>query len=136
MNDEPQVPPQKQLQARNAEPLLPEQEQLHALAMGRREVFRLLESHVGDLDKAGDFRRFITVREGQLKEYLERNPDLAKQHISSPSTPRYHEFPVLEQTEHGYRVYEVDHGNARNVQEFNDLPDAAATFLLWNMTVV
>jgi hypothetical protein len=110
---------------------IPEQEQLRALALGLKEVYRLLAEYVGDLNKAPNFRQHITVTKAQLTEYLRRQPQLAERHVSQPAEPKYHEFPVLERTEGKYRVYEIYRGEARYVKEFGDLADAAAEYLMW-----
>jgi hypothetical protein len=111
--------------------LISEQEQLQALSGGLKEVYQLLAKYLGDLNKVPDFRRHITVTKKQLAEYLERHPEFAKRHVSQPSDPKYHEFPVLERMDGKYRVYEVDHGRAWDVQEFSELADAAAEYLMW-----
>ncbi len=110
---------------------IPEQEQLQALASGLKEVYRLLGEYVGDLNKVPNFRQHITVTKAQLAEYLRRQPQLAEQHVSQPSDPKYHECPVLQSTDGKYRVYEVYRGEARYAKEFVDLADAAAEYLMW-----
>ena len=111
---------------------IPEQEQLEALATGLKEVYRLLTEYLGDLNKIPDFKKYITVTKEQLANYLRREPGLAERHVSAPSDPKYHESPVLERASGKYRVYEVDHGNPRDVREFSDLADAASEYLMWD----
>lgn len=110
---------------------IPEQEQLQALASGLKEVYRLLAEYVGDLNKVPNFRQHITVTKAQLVEYLRRQPQLAAQHVSQPTDPKHHEFPVLERIDGKYRVYEIDHDHPRYIREFTDLPEAAAEYLMW-----
>lgn len=110
---------------------IPEQEQLQALASGLKDVYRLLAEYVGDLNKVPKFRQHITVTKAQLAEFLRREPHLAEQHVSRPSDPKHHEFPVLERIDGKYRVYEIDHDQPRYVKEFADLADAAAEYLMW-----
>lgn len=111
---------------------IPNEEQLQALAAGLSEVYRLLTEYLGDLNKSPDFRQCITVSKAQLAEYLRHQPQMAEQHISRPSDPKHHEFPVLERMGSGkLRVYEVDRGEPWNVKEFDDLADAAAEYLMW-----
>jgi hypothetical protein len=118
---------------------IPEQEQLQALASGRTDVYGLLAQYLGDLNRAGDLRQYITVTKAQLADHLRRNPHLAEQHVFTPSTPKYHESPVLEaagrKRRRKYVVYEVFHGKARDAREFKDLADAAAEYLMWNWGV-
>ena len=110
---------------------IPEGEQLQALSGGLKDVYQLLTSYLGDLDKEPNFRRHITVTKKQLAEHLRRHPDLAARHVSKPSDTRYHESPVLEWSDGNYRVFEVDRGRPRYVIEFAELADAAAEFLMW-----
>jgi len=110
---------------------IPEREQLQALASGLKEVYHLLTEYVGDLNKVPNFRQHITITKAQLAEYLRNNPKLAEQHVSKASDPKYHEFPVLERIDGKFRVYEMDHNQARNVKEFMNLADAAAEYLMW-----
>ena len=110
---------------------IPEQEQLQALASGLKEVYRLLADYLGNLNIVPDFRRHITVSKKQLADYLRHHPELANQHVSQPSDPKYHESPVLERTDGKYRVYEVDHDQPWDVREFSELADAAAEYLMW-----
>jgi hypothetical protein len=110
---------------------IPEEEQLQALSGGLKEVYRLLTEYLGDLNKAPNFRQHITVTKVQLAEYLRHHPELAQRHVSQPSDLKYHELPVLERANGNYRVYEVDHRQARYVREFESLADAAAEYLMW-----
>jgi len=110
---------------------IPEQKQLQALAIGLKEVYVLLSDYLGDLNKVPDLQSHITVTKAQLAEYLRRHPELAAQHVSHPSDPKYHESPVLERVDGNYRVYEVYHGEARYATEFAELTDAAAEYLMW-----
>jgi hypothetical protein len=45
---------------------IPEDEQFRALALGLRQTFALIEEYVGDLNRAGDFRCYITVTRDEL----------------------------------------------------------------------
>jgi hypothetical protein len=110
---------------------IPEQEQLQALAFGLKEVYRMLGEYLGDLNKAPNFRKHITVTKKQLADYLRREPQLAEQHVARPSDLKYHECPVLERVGSKYRVYEVYRGEVRYAKEFADLADAAAEYLMW-----
>lgn len=110
---------------------IPEQEQFQALASGLKEVYRLLTEYLGDLNKAPDFRQYITVSRAQLAGYLRCHRELAVRHVSKPSDTKYHESPVLEDVGDKFRVYEIDHDRPWNVKEFADLADAAAEYLMW-----
>lgn len=110
---------------------IPKHEQLQALSAGLKEVYRLLSEYVGDLNKVPNFRQHITVTKAELVEYLRCHPQLAERHISKQSTPKCHEFPVLERLDGKYRVYEGYRGEVRYVREFKDLADAAAEYLMW-----
>ena len=112
---------------------IPEEEQLQALSGGLKYVFRLLTEYLGDLNKAPNFRQHITVTKAQLAEYLRRHQELAECHVSQPSDPKRHEFPILERVGSGYHVYEIDHDRPRYVKEFVDLAEAAAEYLMWGM---
>ena len=114
--------------------LLPisEEEQLEALAGGLKEVWALLSKYLGDINKIPNSWKHITVTRSRLAEYLRLHPELAAQHISKPSDPKYHECPVLERMDDGiYRVYEMDHDKKCSIQEFSNLADAAAKYLMW-----
>jgi hypothetical protein len=111
---------------------IPEQEQLEALASGLKEVWSLLSKYLGNVGKVPNSWKHITVTRSQLAEYLRQHRKLAERHISQPLDPRYHECPVLERMDDGrYRVYEMDHDREMSVQEFADLSDAAAKYLMW-----
>jgi hypothetical protein len=110
---------------------IPAHEQLQALAGGLGDVYRLLSEYLGDLNTVPNFRQYITITKSQLAEYLRSRPELAEKHVARASDAKYHESPVLERVNGGYRVYEVDHGQARYVQEFADLADATAEYLMW-----
>jgi len=110
---------------------IPEEEQLQALSGGLKDVYRLLTEYLGDLNRAPNFRQYVTVSKNQLAEYLRHHPELAQRHVSHSFDPKHHEFPVLERTDGKYRVYEIDHGQPRYLREFADLADAAAEYLMW-----
>lgn len=111
--------------------LIPESKQLEALASGLRDVYRLLAEYLGDLNSVPDFKRHITVTRKQLADYLRSHPELAELHISDNRAAKFHEGPVLERVDGKYRVYESDHGRPWNTKEFNQLAEAAATYLMW-----
>jgi hypothetical protein len=110
---------------------IPENEQLHALSGGLKDVYRLLTSYLGDLNSVPNFQKHITVTKQQLAEYLRHHPELAARHISKSSDPKYQDCPVLEFVDGKYRVYEILCGEARYKMEFNELSDAAAEYLMW-----
>jgi hypothetical protein len=110
---------------------IPEQLQLQALATGLREVYILLADYLGDLNKAPDFRQYITVTKAQLSDYLRHHPELAERHIAAPDAPRRDDTPVLERANDKYVVFEMDHHAARYRREFEELADAAAEYLMW-----
>jgi hypothetical protein len=111
---------------------IPKADQLQAFAGGLAQVYRLLKEYLGDLKHAGDLRLYITITKDELASFLAVHVELAGQHLSSSEDPKYHESPVLERIVGGYRVYEVDHGRARDIHDFPDLANAAAEYLMWN----
>ena len=110
---------------------IPKQDQLQALSFGLKEVYRLLSEYHGDLNRAPDFRQYITVTKEELADYLRSHLQVAERHISQPSAPKCHEFPVLERVDGKFRVYEVYRGESRYEREFEDLAEAAAEYLMW-----
>jgi hypothetical protein len=110
---------------------IPEEEQLQALCGGLKDTYQLLTEYLGDLNKALDFRQYITVSRAQPAEYVRRHPERAERHVSESMDPKSPEFPVLERVDGKYRVYEIDRGQRRYVMEFVDLADAVAEYLMW-----
>ena len=110
---------------------IPKDEQLRALAEGNNAEYRLLSEFFEQLNNITEARRHITVTKAELVEFLQMHPDLAERHVSRECDPKVHEFPVLERFGVNYRVYEVDHNEAKYVKEFSNLPEAAAEYLMW-----
>jgi hypothetical protein len=110
---------------------IPEEEQLRALSFGLKDTYQLLTEYLGDLNKALNFRQYITVTKAQLAEYVRRHPDRAVRHVTGSTHPKGHELPVLERVDGKYRVYELDHNRPRYVREFVDLAEAVAEYLMW-----
>ncbi len=111
---------------------IPKEEQLQALASGLATFYGLVRRYLGRQVNAAEYRENLTINKQELTAYLANHIELAKQHISAPTDPKYHESPVLEKTATGFRVYTVDHGRAVDIHEFSDLAAAAATYLLAN----
>lgn len=109
---------------------IPREEQLEALASGLGQVYRLLRDYLGDLNQVPDYRRYITITKDELAVYLSHHIALAEQHLKQPTDPMFHESPVLERIDDGYRVYEIDHGQPRFTREFSSLAEAAAEYLM------
>ena len=105
-------------------------EQLEALADGLQAFYRVVEKHIGGPIRT-DFRQFATVTKTELAEYLKSHPLLAEKHVMSEEEAlRLHDHPAL-LTENGkWLVCWIDRGTKTNKAYFDDLPEAAANFLM------
>jgi hypothetical protein len=115
--------------------IIPKEEQLSSLAQGNTQVYKMLKKYVGDLNKAGDLRLYITITETELADYLRSQPELMEKHLYKQGSPRYHEDMILEYNGTKYLVYQMDHDDPWNIQEFEDFSEATAHYLISNLGI-
>jgi hypothetical protein len=114
---------------------IPKEEQLVSLSQGNTEVYRMIKKYVGDLNKAGDLRAYITVMQAELADYLRARPELMEKHLHKRGAPRYHEDVILEYDGTKYLVYQMDHDDPWGIQEFEDFTEATANYLILNLGI-
>ncbi len=109
---------------------IPKDEQLEALANGLQPFYQLIEKYTGEPIQT-DFRQFATVTKTELTEYLRKNEALAEKHVMSEEEAlRLHDHPVLLVNDDKWMVCWMDHGTKTNIVYYDNLPEAAANFLM------
>ncbi|MHC4253362.1 MAG: hypothetical protein ACYS9X_29945 [Planctomycetota bacterium] len=110
-------------------PPIPREVQVRALA--RRGVWQLLMVYSLE-PTVTNVREHITVTKGEVAHYLATHREEAEAFIRSPSDPLPpHESLVLEKRGDKYVTYWVDHGSPRDLEEFANLEDAAADYVMY-----
>ncbi|MCK9588589.1 MAG: hypothetical protein M0Q93_04385 [Terrimicrobiaceae bacterium] len=105
-------------------------EQLAALAGGITAFYQLIEKHTGK-PLSGDFRGYATVTKAELANYLRKHPGLAERHISKESDVlKQHDLPALISDKDHWIVCWIDHGRKVDEERFEDINEAAASFLM------
>lgn len=108
---------------------IPKDEQIEALANGIQQFYRLIEKYTGEPIKS-DFRQFATVTKTELTEYLRKNESLAEKHVMEEEALRLHDHPVLVANDDKWTVCWMDQGTKTNIFHYDNLPEAAANFLM------
>jgi len=110
---------------------IPEEEQLQALAEGLKDVYRLLREYLGDLNKVPNFGQHITVSKLNLINYLRHHPEKVQKHvILAADITKLHDIPALFFDNGKWIVCWTDHGTPVGITYFDDLPEAAANYLM------
>ena len=114
----------------NPTSVIPKDEQLAALADGITAFYRLIEKHTGK-PLSGDFREYATVTKVELANYLRKYPGLAELHVTKESDAiKLHDLPVLLIENDQWISCWIDHGRKVNEERFDDINEAAASFLM------
>ena len=109
---------------------IPKEEQILALAEGITSVYALIERYTGRPIKS-DCRHFITVSKVDLINFLTKHLEYAYKHIkTSDEAERMHDLPVLLSQNGQWIVCWMAHGRRTDAITYNNLPEAAANYLM------
>jgi hypothetical protein len=109
---------------------IPKDEQLAALAEGITAFYQLIEKYTGK-PLSGDFRGYATVTKAELANYLRNHPGLAERHITKESDAlKQHDLPALIAENGRWISCWIDHGRKVSEERFDDINEAAVSFLM------
>jgi len=110
--------------------VIPKEEQILALANGLTSVYALIKRYTGQ-PIMSDFRRFITISKNDLINFLTIHPEYSYKHIKTDDeAERMHDLPVLLSQNDQWIVCWMDHGRKTEINIYNNLPEAAANYLM------
>jgi hypothetical protein len=112
--------------------VIPEHKQIDAICEGLGSVYKLLQDYGANIHHINCWR-YITVSREQLRDHLKSQPELANLFINAITGTVHHEFPVLEKIGDKYTVYTTIHGLVLRQRFYDDLYEALADYLMFNI---
>lgn len=106
------------------------EEQIEAAALGTASLCKLFEGYLEDKNELYFLDRHIQFDTVQLAEYFQKHLGLASRLVTNEETKPNHDMPILLKDDSRYRIAWMNRGNETDVKYFDNLAEAAASYIM------